>query len=105
MDFNISKIPQKELVKGIKGRYIHTENTTIGFIDIEKGAILPAHSHFHEQTTQIISGKLEMTIDGITKILEPGTITIIPSNIVHSAIAITKCVLTDTFYPIREDYK
>ena len=105
MNFNISKIPQRELAKGIKGRYVHTENTTIGFIDIEKGAILPAHSHFHEQTTQIISGKLEMTINGVTEILEPGTITIIPSDVVHSAVALTDCILTDTFYPIREDYK
>lgn len=105
MTINISKISQKELAKGIKGRYVHTYNSTIGFIDIEKGAILPAHSHIHEQTTQIISGKLEMTIDGITQILEPGTITIIPSNIVHSANALTDCILTDTFYPVREDYK
>lgn len=105
MSFNISKIPQRELAKGIKGRYVHTENTTIGFIEIEKGAILPVHSHFHEQTTQIISGRLEMTIDGVTEILEPGTITIIPSDVVHSAVALTDCILTDTFYPIREDYK
>lgn len=105
MSFNISKIPQRALVKGIKGRYVHTENTTIGFIDIEKGAILPAHSHFHEQTTQIISGRLEMTINGVTEILETGTITVIPPDAVHSAVALTDCVATDTFYPIREDYK
>ncbi len=101
----ISEIPQKELAKGITGRYVHSETTTIGFVEIEKGAILPAHSHIHEQTTQIISGKLKMTIDGLTQILEPGAITIIPSNIVHSAIALTHCEVTDTFCPIREDYK
>ncbi len=105
MRINISEIPQRTLAEGITGRYVHTDHTTIGFVEIEKGAILPDHSHFHEQTTQIISGRLEMTIDGITKILEPGSITIIPSNIVHSAVALTDCIVTDTFYPIREDYK
>ena len=105
MTTNISEIPQRLLIKGIKGRYIHTENSTIGFVEIEKGAILPKHSHFHEQTTQIIEGKLEMVIGGETKILEPGMFTIIPSNVSHSAVALTDCLVTDTFCPVREDYK
>ena len=105
MTTNISEIPERLLVKGIKGRYIHTENSTIGFVEIEKGAILPMHSHFHEQTTQIIEGKLEMTIGGETKVLEPGMFTIIPSNVLHSAVALTNCKVTDTFCPVREDYK
>ena len=105
MNLNISKIPQREIAKGIKGRYVHTETSTIGFVEIEKGAILPEHSHFHEQTTQIIEGKLKMTIGGETKVLEPGMFTIIPSNVPHSAVALTDCKVTDTFYPVREDYK
>lgn len=100
-----SEIPEKILAQGIKGKYIHTENNTVGLINIEKGAILPAHSHMHEQITQVISGKLEMTIDGETKILEPNAITVIPSNAIHSALALTNCVVIDTFFPVREDYK
>lgn len=102
---NISDIEQRELAKGIKGRYFHTDNMTIGFVDIEKGAILPAHSHIHEQTTQVTEGQLEMTIDGIVQVLEPGMITLIPSNAVHSANALTNCKVTDIFFPVREDYK
>jgi quercetin dioxygenase-like cupin family protein len=101
----ISEIPQKELAKGIKGRYFHTKSNTIGFIDIEKGAVLPAHSHTHEQITQITEGKLEMTIDGVTQVLESGTIHFIPSNVAHSAVALTNCKVTDIFNPVREDYK
>jgi len=105
MTTNISEIPERLLINGIKGRYVHTKNSTIGFVEIEKGAILPEHSHFHEQTSQIIKGKLEMVIGGKTKILEPGMFTIIPSNVLHSAVALTDCKVTDTFYPVREDYK
>ncbi|SFZ93761.1 Cupin domain-containing protein [Flaviramulus basaltis] len=104
-NLNISKIPEKELAKGITGKYAHSENMTIGFVNIIKGSVLPPHSHIHEQATQIISGKLEMTIGNVTKVLEPGEITIIPSNVVHGAVALTDCVVTDTFYPVREDYK
>ena len=101
----ISEIKQKELLQGIKARFVHTENNTIGYVELEEGAILPEHFHIHEQTTQIIEGKLEMTIGGETKILEPGMLTIIPSNVPHSARAITHCKVTDVFYPVREDYK
>ncbi|MEJ2112813.1 MAG: cupin domain-containing protein, partial [Flavobacteriaceae bacterium] len=100
-----SEINKRELIEGITGRYFHTVSTTIGFVDIEKGAILPEHSHFHEQTTQVTEGKLEMTIDGVTQVLEPGTIISIPSNVVHSARALTHCKVTDIFCPVREDYK
>ncbi len=105
MTQKFSDIPEKELVKGITGKYIHTSNNTIGLITIEKDAVLPAHAHSHEQITQVISGKLEMTIDGITQILESDSITIIPSNAVHGANALTDCVVIDTFFPVREDYK
>jgi len=105
MTNKFSEIPDRELVKGIKGKYIHTANNTVGYITIEKGAILPAHSHMHQQITQVISGKLEMTIDGITQILESDSITVIPSNTIHNANALTNCIVIDTFFPVREDYK
>ena len=88
MQKTILEIPEKELAKGIRGRYFHTNSTTIGFVDIDKGAILPAHSHMHEQTTQITEGQLE-----------------IPSHVVHSARALTNCKVVDIFSPVREDYK
>jgi quercetin dioxygenase-like cupin family protein len=66
---------------------------------------MPAHAHMHEQTTQVISGELEMTINGNTEVLKPGSITVIPPNAIHSANALTDCEVIDTFCPVREDYK
>ena len=105
MTQHIDNIPPKELADGITGRYIHTEHNTIGYITVKKGAILPEHSHVHEQITHLVSGEFEMTIDGKTQILKAGIVTIIPSHIVHSAKALTDCDIIDTFYPVREDYK
>ncbi|MEC3905497.1 cupin domain-containing protein [Tamlana sp. 2201CG12-4] len=105
MSIDFSKVPGKELVKGVTGKYIHSKTFTVGYVTIEEGAIMPSHSHVHEQTTQVISGQLEMTIDDKTEILKDGMITIIPSNATHSARALSKCQVIDTFYPIREDYK
>lgn len=105
MTYKFLDIPDKNLIEGIKGKYIHTDNNTVGYVSIKKGAVLPAHSHIHQQITQVISGKLEMTIEGITQTLEPDSITVIPSNAVHSANALTDCIVIDTFFPVREDYK
>lgn len=100
----ITSLPQREIIKGFKGRFVHAENFTVAFWEIEKDSVLPQHSHKHEQTTQVIEGILEMTVGNNTQILEAGMIAVIPSNVVHSGKAITNCVVTDIFSPIREDY-
>ncbi|TBN05516.1 cupin domain-containing protein [Hyunsoonleella flava] len=105
MSKDLSNIPSKILVEGVSGKYVHSNSFTVGYVSIEKGAIMPLHSHFHEQTSQVISGELEMTIDGKTEVLNPGSITIIPPNAMHSAKALTDCTVIDTFCPVREDYK
>lgn len=102
---SVSNIPEKELFKGLRARFIHTENVTIGHVSIDKDAALPEHSHVHEQITHVVAGELEMIIDGQPSILKPGMSAIIPSNIKHSAKAITDCKVIDTFCPVREDYK
>ena len=102
---NIKDIPSKELFKGIHARFVHAEGFTLGFVTLEEGAELPEHAHIHEQSTLVTEGRLAMTIDGVTTVLEPGMSVVIPSNVKHSAKALTSCKVNDTFCPVREDYK
>ncbi len=104
MSTNIKHIEQTEIMPGFKGQFIHSKSFTIAFWEIEKGSKLPKHSHIHEQTTLVTEGKLELTIDGNTQLFESGCIAIIPPNVEHSGKALTNCKVTDTFYPVREDY-
>ena len=101
----ISKIKSKEILSGFDAKLIHTDNFTLSFVTIKSGSILPEHTHFHEQITQVTEGELELTINGVTQVFVAGMIAIIPSNIKHSGKALTACKVTDIFYPIREDYK
>ena len=105
IDQLISDIEPKEIVKGYKGRFLHTETMTIVYWDVEAGAELPMHHHIHEQVSQILEGEFEMTIGGITKVHKPGSMLVIPSNVEHSGKAITPCKILDIFNPVREDYK
>jgi quercetin dioxygenase-like cupin family protein len=102
---DISKIEPKEIIRGFKGKFIHTENTTLAFWEVEKGASIPLHSHIHEQTTQVIKGKFKLTVNGETKIYENGLVAVIPSNVLHGGVALTNCKIFDVFSPVREDYK
>lgn len=95
----------KELFAGFHGKFIHSDNMTFAWWDIEAGSELPPHSHPHEQVANVLEGTFEMTIDGQTHLLEPGTMAVIPSNAVHSGKAITACRILDVFQPVREEYR
>ena len=101
----IKNIKPKELAPGITGYYAHGEKHTMGFVELKKGSIVPMHAHIHEQITFILEGQLNMNIGGVDYSLTIGMYHIIPSNVPHSAIAITDCKLIDTFSPVREEYK
>ena len=100
----IEQLPQKEIKKGFKARFVHTLHTTLGLWEVEKGAVLPMHNHIHEQSTQVLEGKFEMTIGDETKIYEKGDLAVIPPNVIHGGVALTNCQLFDVFSPVREDY-
>ncbi len=66
--------------------------------------MLNEHAHPHEQVTQLLEGTFELTVDGVTTLLEPDTMIVIPPNAVHTGRALTPCRILDVFWPIREDY-
>ena len=90
--------------EGITGSLYHSDQVTFGHITLEEGIDLPEHSHVHEQWTHIIEGKLLFDINGDQKLLTPGMTAFIPSNVPHSAKAITECKVIDCFLPVRQDF-
>ena len=102
---HIKDIAAKELITGFTGHYVHGKDLTLGYVEIKAGNELPQHYHVHEQITYIIEGQLDMVIDGISCPLTAGMYHIIPSNVLHSAVAATDCKVIDAFAPAREDYK
>lgn len=101
----ISDLPKHQILSGFSAQFIHTEHTTLGFWEVEQNAVLPMHSHIHEQITQVLEGQFELTIGDKTSIYEPGFIAVIPPNVIHGGRALTKCRIFDIFSPVREDYK
>jgi quercetin dioxygenase-like cupin family protein len=102
---DLNKINEKETFPGFRGKFFHSATMTIAHWNIKAGAAAPVHNHVHEQTVSVISGQLEFTLNGETRILGPGQCAVVPSNVPHGAKGITDCYVIDTFSPVREDYK
>jgi len=104
-EYDLSNIPEAEVVPGFHGRFIHTDNVTIVHWRIENGSTLPEHSHPHEQIANLVSGELELIIEGTPHLLKPGKVFVIPGGAVHSGRAVTDCRIIEVFYPVRKDYR
>lgn len=72
-------------------------------IAFEQGGIGPEHSHPHEQTGYVISGKIQMSIAGETFIFSEGDFIQVPSGVPHAVLALEKSLVLENFTPIRED--
>jgi quercetin dioxygenase-like cupin family protein len=62
------------------------------------------HAHAHSQTSVVVSGVFEVTIDGVTKTLKAGDGFYAAPNLVHGAVCIEAGTLIDAFSPMREDF-
>ena len=101
----IAELDVVEIMPGFHGRLVHCDFMTFIYWEIDAGAILPEHSHPHEQVVHMHSGEFEITIAGETEVLSAGEVTAIPSHTLHSGKALTACRIMDAFHPVREDYR
>jgi quercetin dioxygenase-like cupin family protein len=102
---DLDALTSRDLAPGFHARLVHTDRLTLARVDIDAGAILPEHSHPHEQLTTLISGEFELRLGGEVQQLRPGMVAVIPGGVPHSARAITPCQVIDVFQPTREDYR
>jgi len=95
----------KKLFPGFKAKVIHTDKMTLAYVDIESGAELPEHNHHNEQVVNVLSGELELVVEGVPHVLTPGVVFVIPPNVKHYGVAHTPCRVLDVFSPVREDLR
>jgi quercetin dioxygenase-like cupin family protein len=101
---NFNERKKVKIWEGITARLFHSEKITFGHVTLEEGAIVSEHSHIHEQWTHMIEGEMMFDVNGEKKLLIPGMAAFIPSNVRHSAVAVTTCKVIDCFLPVREDF-
>jgi quercetin dioxygenase-like cupin family protein len=95
----------RQLLEGIDlTTLVHGDKTLMGQFKLAKGAVIPAHSHPHEQTGIMISGELRFVVEGEIMDVETGDSWCLPGGVEHSAEALKDSVVIEVFSPVREDY-
>ena len=81
------------------------ERMMLSVVTFEPGSVVLDHAHPHEQMGMMLSGRLEFTVGGVTRVLGPGDLWRIPGGVVHRVRALDgPATALDVFHPIREDY-
>jgi quercetin dioxygenase-like cupin family protein len=101
----LSDLAVQEIFPGFRARVVHSARTSQSWVDIDSGATFPEHQHPHEQVVNVLSGELELNVDGTTHRLSAGVSYVIPPDTPHSGRAITDCRVLDVFAPVREEYR
>ena len=95
----------QHLAEGIQLTTVaYGDKTLMGRFNLRKGAKIPSHSHPHEQTGMMLSGKLRFTVDGIERVVETGDSWCFKADVEHSAEALEDAEIVEVFSPLREDY-
>lgn len=91
----------------IRRRIVTGDRAMLAEVLLDRGAIVPRHSHENEQFTYILTGALKFWLgeDGETEIVvKAGEILHIPSHLPHKAEALEDTVDLDVFCPPRQDW-
>ena len=106
MFINVGDLPQKELAGGVNANVAWGEKLMLSFVKLDPNAIVPPHRHPHEQMALVLSGRLEVTIAGESRLLKEGDAFLAPSDVEHSVRNLeSQTRVLDIFSPPREDFK
>ena len=100
-------LPKEELKPDLHRRLIPAERMTIGHVYLDKGCVVPRHSHENEQLTYILEGTLRFWLGADeAEVLDvhAGEVLHIPANVPHRAEALEDTLDVDLFSPPRADW-
>ena len=82
----------------------HGEKTHLVEFKLEKGAVIPEHSHPHEQIGYMVSGEMNISIGGRTHPAKSGDSWCIAGDVEHGVEVLEDSVVVEVFSPVRDDY-
>ncbi len=100
-------MPRERVTNRIERRIVTGASTMVAQVYLEKGAIVPEHSHHNEQLAYILKGKLRFWVgDDLSQVFDvaEGEVLRLPSNVPHKAEALEETLDVDIFSPPRQDW-
>ena len=102
-----SELPRETLNPLLDRSLITGDRLMLAHVYMEKGCIVPTHSHDNEQLTYILEGTLRFWLgdDESEQIdVHAGEVLHIPSGVPHRAEALERTLDLDVFAPPRQDW-
>jgi quercetin dioxygenase-like cupin family protein len=101
----ITDLPEAEVqVEGVKAWILQGEKHQLVFFEMQPHASVPEHSHDYPQWGMLLEGKMRLTIDGKTHVIDKGDEYVIPAKARHYATFSTKSRAMD-FFSEKARYK
>lgn len=105
MFYKASESGYEQVLPGIRIKTLtYGDLTLFTEFRMEKGSVLPKHSHVHEQTGYLVKGNVLLSIGTEEYNVTQGDSWCIPSNMEHCAQILSDAVAVEVFAPVREDY-
>jgi quercetin dioxygenase-like cupin family protein len=100
-------MPKEPLKDDLHRRLITGDRMMLAHVYLDKGCLVPLHSHENEQLTYILEGGLRFWLgEDKSEVVDvmAGEVLHIPSNVPHEAVALEDTLDVDVFSPPREDW-
>ena len=104
------QVPREQLNPLLARQVVSGKKAMVARVYLQKGAIVPAHSHESEQLSYVLEGALRFQITNSETsqveeiVVNAGEVLVIPSQVVHGAVALEDTIDLDIFSPIRQDW-
>jgi len=99
-----SSVELEDLNPLLQRHFVVGQNVMLARVLLQKGCIVPEHSHHNEQITYVLEGALKFWIDGKELVVNAGEVLTIPPHMPHKAEALACTVDLDVFNPPRADW-
>lgn len=105
--FRWDEMEKERLNDRLQRRVITGGRAMLTHVYLDKGAVVPMHSHENEQITYVLEGALRFWIadeDSEPIDVRAGEVLVLPSFVPHKALALEDTLDVDIFTPPRQDW-
>jgi quercetin dioxygenase-like cupin family protein len=99
-----NEIPVEQMNPRLSRQVKHCDTMTVARVIIQRGCIVPEHSHHNEQVSLMQTGRMKFVVGGVERIVGPGDSVHMPPHVPHWVEALEDSVIVDVFVPRREDW-
>jgi quercetin dioxygenase-like cupin family protein len=104
--WNPADIAPRQLAPGVTAKIASGEKLMFSLVTLDPNAVVPEHSHPHEQMGMMVLGEMELAVGGKAQRLSGNDIYLIPGGVPHKVVTGPRgAVALDAFSPPRDEYK